>query len=285
MSLKGDVLAKIRQQPRVVYSDSTRQKNLAPQELVCQYEKNDYTKIYRGYTVKINNHISIRQPYLSEITDYGDVDYYGMIHRLCSVGADLKWQLDEIGINYTEIGDFELFAGFLVRGLDVGKTKIIFGDKVDFSKMKVVYNSNIQENVLLQPLNDGGYIQIDRYVYSCIVDVLRKMHKIKRNNEVPGNETTRRILIDDAREDYEANKDKPIKSYLLPLISAMVNTEGFKRNDETVFNMKIYPFMDSVMRIGKIKNAELLLQSGYSGFGVDLKKIDKDELNWMGDLD
>ena len=48
--------------------------------------------------------------------------------------------------------------------------------------------------------------------------------------------------------------------------------------------MKIYAFMDSVKRISKIQNAGLLLQSGYSGFGVDLQKIDKKQLDYMGDL-
>ena len=43
--------------------------------------------------------------------------------------------------------------------------------------------------------------------------------------------------------------------------------------------------MDSVARVSKIKNAELLLQSGYSGFGIDLKKIDRETLNYMGELD
>ena len=42
--------------------------------------------------------------------------------------------------------------------------------------------------------------------------------------------------------------------------------------------------MDAVQRIEKIKNANLLMQSGYSGFGIDLKKIDRESLNWMGEL-
>ena len=49
--------------------------------------------------------------------------------------------------------------------------------------------------------------------------------------------------------------------------------------------MKINAFMDSVKRISKIKNADLLLQSGYSGFGVNLKNIDKKQLDWQGELD
>ena len=68
------------------------------------------------------------------------------------------------------------------------------------------------------------------------------------------------------------------------LISAMVNSEGFKRDDVTVFDMNIYAFMDSVKRVSKIKNAQLLLQSGYSGFGIDLKDIDKKEIEWAGEI-
>ena len=49
--------------------------------------------------------------------------------------------------------------------------------------------------------------------------------------------------------------------------------------------MKINAFMDSVKRIGKIKNADLLLQSGYSGFGVNLKDIEKKQLDWLGELE
>ena len=68
------------------------------------------------------------------------------------------------------------------------------------------------------------------------------------------------------------------------LISAMVNSEGFKYNHSQVWDMKINAFMDSVKRISKIKNANLILQSGYSGFGVNLKEIDKKQINWMGEL-
>ena len=65
----------------------------------------------------------------------------------------------------------------------------------------------------------------------------------------------------------------------------MINSEGFKYNHSQVWDMKINAFMDSVKRIPKIKNAFLLLQSGYSGFGVDLKKIQNKQLDWLGELD
>ena len=259
-------------------------KDNKPQKLYCRYEDNDELKIYQGYDIIISDNIQIHVPLLSEINDYGEKKYYSMIYTLCSVGADLKWQLDDMGVDYTQISDFELFYSILSRGYTKEQTKILFGDVLDFSLMKVMFNTDLQENVLVQFLDETNYIQIDRYVYSAIVDVLRKVHRIKRNDEIPGNEATRQILIEDAREEYEENKDKPAKPYLLPLVSAMVNSSGFKRDDKTVFGMNIYAFMDSVARIAKIKNSDLLLQSGYSGFGIDLKKINNDETNWLGEL-
>jgi len=208
-----------------------------------------------------------------------------LVYTLCSVGADLKWQLDDIGIDYTKVSDYELFYSILAVRYSKEDTKILFGDVLDFSQMQIEYDDNIEDIVMIQFLEDGTKIKIDKFVYASIVNILRKMHKIKRNDELPGNEATRQILIDDARDEYEENKNKPSKSYLLPLISTMVNSEGFKRDDTTVFDMKIRAFMDSVSRVSKIKNAELLLQSGYSGFGIDLKKIDKEALNYMGELD
>lgn len=259
--------------------------NKSSNKLECSYDNFDETKLYRGYNIIISDYVKIRQPSLDEIIEYGEQRYYSMVHTLCSVGADLKWQLDDLGVDYTKISDYELFYYLLSRGFSKEETKILFGDTLDFSQMQVMYNTNLEDNVLIQFLDEENYIQIDRYTYSSIVNILRKLHKLKRNDEIPGNEATRQVLIEDAREEYEENKNKPFKPFLLPLISTLVNSSGFKRNEEDVFNMKIYPFMDSVARIGKIKNADLLLQSGYSGFGVDLKKINKEETNWFGELD
>lgn len=254
------------------------------EKIYCDYEDCDELKLYSGCDVVINDYITVHIPLLSEIRDYGEKAYYNMVYTLCSVGADLKWQLDDIGIDYSQIDDYELFYSVLSKGFKKENTSILFGDVIDFSKMQIMYNTNIEENVLIQAIDEDEYIQIDKYVYTAIVNTLRKIHRIKRNDEKAMNETTRRILIDDARDEYEENKGKPSKPFLQPLVSAMVNSSGFKKDNITVFDMNIYAFMDSVARIGKIKNAELLLQSGYSGFGIDLKKLNNEETNWLGEL-
>ena len=121
--------------------------------------------------------------------------------------------------------------------------------------------------------------------YYKIVSCLRSMHNLKRDDRIAGSNSCRMAFIEDAKMEYEARLNEPYKSNLLPMVSTLVNMEGFKRNDTTIWGMNIYAFMDSVKRISKIRNSTLLLQSGYSGFGIDLSKIkNKNELDFMGEL-
>lgn len=73
------------------------------------------------------------------------------------------------------------------------------------------------------------------------------------------------------------------KSFLLPLISSMVNHPGFKYKTNELKDIGIYQFMDSVNRLQVYENSTALLKGMYSGF-IDTKQIDKKELNWMKDL-
>lgn len=107
------------------------------------------------------------------------------------------------------------------------------------------------------------------------------MHNLNKNVERAMNETTKIVLLEEAKEQYEMNKDINHKSHLLPLISTMTNMVGFKYNWSTVWDMKINAFMDAVRQIQHIENAKLLLSSGYSGFGIDLKKVNKKEINYF----
>lgn len=141
------------------------------------------------------------------------------------------------------------------------------------------YNDFIFDNVQFES------VIIDEYTYNMIVDYICKSHFIERDLKRPANNSTKMVLIEDARDEIEQNKNKEYHSQLKNLISSMINSEGFKYNHAQVWDMKINAFMDSVKRIGKIKNADLLLQSGYSGFGVNLKEIDNKQLDWLGELE
>lgn len=242
---------------------------------------NDELQIYRGKDFFVKKGIQIHQPTLDEICDYGEKQYWSMISTLTSVGADMKFQLFDIGVDYTSISDFELFYSLLCQSLSKEQTSILFGD-LDFSKFKLYQKEGSADIVMYDEETD---IDIDEYTYLVIADVLRKMHGFKRNDQLPANDSTKQILIDDARDEYNRNKNKEYRSQLKNMVSAMINSEGFKYNHSEVWNMKINAFIDSVKRISKIKNADLLLQSGYSGFGVNLKEISNKQLDWLGELE
>ncbi len=245
--------------------------------------ENDELKIYRGEDFVVSKHITIHQPTLSEICDYGEHKYYSMIYQLTATPQSMKVQLWDMGVDYTTITPFELFYSLLYRLYTPEKTSIIFGD-LDFTKFQVMQRKD-DGSILLYKVINGDEVIIDEFTYNMIMDYLRQVHIIYKDEKVPANETTKMILIDDAREEYERNKNKEYHSQLKNMISAMINSEGFKYNHSEVWNMKINAFMDSVKRISKIKNANLLLQSGYSGFGVDLKEVSSKQLDWLGELE
>ena len=76
---------------------------------------------------------------------------------------------------------------------------------------------------------------------------------------------------------------KPFQSLLLPLISSLTNCPEFKYRWDDVWTLPIGVFMDSVERVQKHKSYNFVMQGIYSGC-VDMKKLDKKELHWMGDL-
>ena len=192
-----------------------------------------------------------------------------------------------MGIDYTTLTPYQLFYNVLFKLFTQEKTSIIFGD-LDFTKFEYAQRKDNGDILLFQLLENGDSydeVIIDEYTYEMIMDYLRKSHFLDKDEKIPANETTKMVLIDDAREEYEKNKNREYHSQLKNLVSSMINCEGFKYNHSQVWEMKINAFMDSVKRISKIKNAGLLLQSGYSGYGINLKDIDKKQLDWLGELE
>lgn len=234
-------------------------------------------RLYRGEDYILNEHVSIHIPSLGEICDYGEDEYFSLIRQFTSTPTDMCFQLSDMGIDFTEITDYQLFSQLLAKTLSLEHTSLLFKD-LDFQKAAL--KANPDGNIVM----DYGDWYIDECTYEIIADCLRSIHFFKKNVAIPANEATKEILIEDAREAALMQRSAPQHSLLLNMVSTMVNTPGFKYNHHDVWDMKINAFMDSVMRIGKIKNADLLLQSGYSGFGINLKTVNKKELDWMGDL-
>ena len=75
--------------------------------------ENDDLSIYRGKDIIITDHIKIRQPTIGEIEEYGEKEYFSLISIFIATPFDMIAQLDQQGIDFTQITDFDLFRGLI----------------------------------------------------------------------------------------------------------------------------------------------------------------------------
>ena len=237
----------------------------------------DELQVYLGYDYKINDYITIHQPTVGAIAEFGEREYYSMITTLTSTPSDMMSELDSIGINFMEVDDFDLFM-MLSSGLTVDKTNILFGD-LDFTKFKPYLNENTNEKILYNLDNDAI---IDRLAYLKIANYLRVVHGLKANRDKAANETTRKIMIQlDKNKKAKAKKDG-YHSQLKQLISAMMRYPGFKYKKNELIECGIYEFMDTVKGAQIYVSSTALLQGSYSGM-IDTSKIKSKNFNWLRD--
>ena len=271
----------------------------------------DDLKIYRGSDIRITDKIIVTQPTIDQIIEFGEKRYFQTVHCLTGVGADFKWQLlDYFNIDYTTIDDFELFKLMIWKSLSSKKNiykelkenpeqyeehtnkmteedweELLFNPislilkDIDFADFEEYKSDKNPETILYDKEHD---ITIDRFVYTRMIEAIRKIHGFKRNNEMPANEITKMDLIEDARDEAMAASQKEYKSVLKPLISALAVKTG-QLGSDSIWNTKVNMFFDSIKRINKIQDATLLLQGAYSGF-ASLKGVDKKRLDWAGDI-
>jgi hypothetical protein len=194
--------------------------------------------LYFGDDYVINDQIKLHQPVIGEVVDYGEAAYFSMIHTLTAIPSDCKAMLyDQMGLVWTEIEDFDLFILFS-QTMTPDKTGIIFGD-LDFSKLKPYRHP--QNNEIILADKETGVI-IDKLIYMRMMTFLRKLHNITPKPEKAKSKRAREAMIDEDRRNREYNKDKPFRSYLLPLISAVKVKQGYTKS--YVRNMGLFEFFD-----------------------------------------
>ena len=285
----------------------------------------DELQIYRGKDFVVNDYLFIEQKTLDEICDFGEKEYFGYVSTFCSTPSDMIVEFEQSGIDFMKISDWEFFTSYGIYKSFGKKIGDFIFKGFDFTKLLPFKDEDNKINLVGFPYYEGVDPSGNPYLISptesdellddsfklkiCGLDCndlneqivfteddylkasayLRKTHKFKYNKLKPGNKNARKMEVRLALRDRAKALARKDKSDLLDMISAMTNVEGFKYGWLDVWNMKINAFLDAVSRVQKIKNAFLILQSGYSGFGVDLSKFSASEkeksLNWLGGLD
>ena len=174
----------------------------------------DELKVYKGDDIRITDKIIVIQPTLDQIIEFGEKRYFQSVYTLTGVGADFKWQLlDYFNVDYTTIDDFDFFKLMICKSLSSRKhiynelmnnqdkyeeelkkiseedlNELLFNPlslilkDIDFADFEEYESDKSQETILYDKEHD---ITIDRFVYAQIVNAVRKIHGLKRNNQLP----------------------------------------------------------------------------------------------------
>ena len=241
----------------------------------------DELKLDLGSNIKIASGITLYQPTIGEIANYNEAEYFSMAQTLCATPSSMKVALDDMKLDYMQVEDFQLFM-MLCQSLTLDKTRPLLGD-LDLTKFKPYQLKDTEEVVLANGDVDenGQPIIINGIIYDILTTYIRKMHGFKKQVDKAANAITRKVLIDDERKNAQRNKDKPYKSFLVPLVSSLQGRQGYTK--DYICNMGLYEFMNQINRVQIIVQADAALGGMYSGF-VDTKKMDKTVLDWTRDI-
>lgn len=223
---------------------------------------------------RVNDAISVMIPTVGEILE-NESTYYELVSLIVSTPYDMMVQLDDMGIDFTQINDYELFL-LLFDVLRARDTRLLFGELPLHNFEKTVNPQNGM--TILRDSVSGA--RIDQSIYTMICAAVRKIHHLKRSSKKPANEAAQKYMIQRAREKMRRAKKGADESYLEELIVAMVNTEQFPYNFETVKDLTIYQFNESVQQVSKKIEFDNTMHGVYAGT-ISAKDIPQDDLNWL----
>ena len=229
--------------------------------------------LYKSEIV-INDFVSIKIPSVGQVIECED-EYYNLVQLLTAMPIDLMVPLDDAGIDFSTINDYELFI-LLFNAIKQCDTKLIFGD-LDLSPFEFAIDDQTGKIVYLDPKTERKF---DRALQVNIAETLRKIHHLEKNNRKPGNEEARKYMIERARKKQNRNRRRKHDSQLEDLIVAMVNTEQYKYDFAGTLELSIYQFNESVRQITHKQNYSNLMFGINSG-SIDPKTINQDDLNWL----
>ena len=138
--------------------------------------------------VDINPQIRLYIPTVGEVLDNEGI-YFSLISVLTSSPFQYMVQLDDLGIDFTKITDYQMFLLFFPSVVQ-SDISILFGD-LYMQDFIVKPNNQNDTYVLYSPSQN---ITIDELAYRQIASVLRQVNQLKRNRDKPGTESSKEYL-------------------------------------------------------------------------------------------
>ena len=206
------------------------------------------TSLLKLSEIEITPKISIRIPTVGEVLD-NEQAYYNLASSLTSSPFSFMVQLADMGRDYTQISDWELFMllfrSYVIQQREVlqeilneeqlhkigkmDKTECVdyieglpeikqlreaTGINMVFGNLSifgfdVVTDKKDGERCLYNPWTDT---EINRVVYIDIANTIRKINLFERNKNKPGNEAAKKYLLEKERRRLKANAKKTVQT-------------------------------------------------------------------------
>lgn len=252
-----------------------------PIEKIETQEETDEDKFTYSLLNKKKSYITdklyVRVPTVGEVLKNEQL-YYSLVTALTSSPYQYMVQLDDMGIDYTEISDYDFFLiMFMYHRMD--DMSLIFGD-VDVSNYDICYDHNNQLKILCNGISNDDFV-INEFTYNLIADTLRKINCFEKCKYEPGNEHAKKYLIEKERRKLKRKAKKPYEPYLEKLVIALVNTPEFPYNYDQCMDLSLYRFNQSFKQIQHKINFDNVMIGVYAGT-VDTSKItNKECLSWL----
>lgn len=226
-------------------------------------------------SVDIIPNFFVRIPTVGEILD-NESCYYSLISSLTASPFQYMVQLDDMGIDYTKLSDYDLFK-MLFPIYAKSDLSILFGE-MDTSDFDIYIDKDTGQQVIYSPQNN---IMIDELVYNDLTDTIRKINLLEKVQSKPGNESARKYLLEKERRKQKRSPEKKQEPYLERLVIALVNTSEFPYNYDSCMDLSIYRFNQSLKQIQHKIAFDNTMTGVYAGT-VDTSKLsNKDCLTWI----
>lgn len=232
------------------------------------------------FSVQITDQLSLRIPTVGEILE-NESTYFSLVSIMTSTPFQYMVQLDDLGVDYTKITDYQMFQIFfpVYAKQDIS---IIFGD-LDLSDIGMYHDHSVDLDVLYSPSTDT---KIDEFVYFNMARCMRQVNCIKYERKKPKGEKNKKYFLEKERRHLKnlevMRKRKEFEqSEFEKLIVALVNNNHFKYDYNSVLTLPIYNFYQSFQQIQHEINFNNVMRGVYAGT-IDTNKLqDRSVLSWI----
>ncbi len=246
---------------------------------------NGFKYIISGRNFKINDYITVYNPTLEEIELFGENDYWYLLHLLTRKPYDIAVDLDDMGIDYQKVDEFDLFYT-VANKIPIESSCILLG-RLDLSKYEQCKNTD-NGQLILRNREDGTVI--DRVLYFQMLKYLRYIHFISNKVEYDvGNGMAKKFFLDRMRRkkkkqlrDIELGRVQQ-ESHLYVMSSYLINNKNFKYDYDTIKKIKLSQLYESFYRILKDYNISNINTGIYFGT-IDKTKIKSEDIDILHSL-